>query len=842
MGNQGQSSNQYQANKRSQKRVPAKGAKPSRQVVFVCNEVLKEVNIGVNEEKLTGLATFVTESGKEIRRTLIYTWLPQGTWNIKFDKDPNTSEIIAKPVSAQNVDPILVDRINQLYAGQKIILYEVAVAGKDPTDPMLECLHRSAIGKTIPFYVTYYVSAGGKKGQGIPNTPLTDDYLANLQNERIAKLFIVMLEHFAGINVDERIALGGIDRQEYQAIIKIGSKDPDLTAKTIARVITQAAGEFAGYQKEFSWECLTLMSESILYQRKRKNPLAVNNQLEIARGIIRASGGKLAEDIGIKKRGDSTVLLYDKYGNAIPAYIGYMDLNYRIVDLTSVPKIAIIDGQSPEGQMIQMLNQVFTFPAIETAQLVAAMISFYKFISEEVVRLYGGEIQKKVMAMLPIAIGFFIAHAVLGVFARRGNPIAAALLAGFKAMGWILGIDMGIVTIKNMTIAGQHYAKMEMIHRRSPKEKGKDKLSQLSLYHLEVGTHYLILAISELATMGIFIAGGVLGSKLAGKFVLKPRGEAKLEFKVQADKITEVRAVKETTKIEIETQTVKVEPPAGAPSAKGAKPTTAKEVDAAPLEEAGQNLGRREKAEIPTQKVKRLGDLNVKSWKEVANAETYGMPKEHMEKALAVADETGLVGIMRGSKSVCAELIAKGHPPKPKELIELNTDHTGQVRANTPTKVEIARKAGFEVENGYVIDPKTKKTLTSDYDLQDVIIPSAPGRNMAAVPIGEGGKINVKANVSNPIVNRFANALNKLLDVPRIVHGADAQFMQYRYFRSEAFKGEPFMVIFPKNVLPPGSPRVFLLNNAELQAFYRMIGRSRLEIPLGLPAEGLPTQ
>jgi hypothetical protein len=827
----------YTTDKRSQKRLPAKGVKPSRNVVFVCNEVLKEVNFGINEQKLAGVATFVTESGKEIRRNLIYTWLPQGIWNIKFEKDPNTSGILARPMTAQNVDQVLVDRVNQLYAGKKITLYEVAMAGKGPDDPMLECLHRSAIGKTIPFYVTYYVSAGGKKGQGIPNTPLTDDYLVNLQNERVAKLFIVMLEHFAGINVDERIALGGISRQEYQAIVKIGSKDSDLTAQTIARVITQAAGEFAGYKQDFSWQGLTLMSETILYQRKRKNPLAVNNQLEIARGIIRAPGGALAEDIGIKKRGDSSVLLYDKFGNAIPAYIGYMDLNYRIVDLTSVSKIAIIDGQSPEGQMIQMLNQVFNFPAIETAQLVAAMISFYKFISEEVCRLYGGEIQKKVMAMLPMAIGFFIAHAVLGVFARRGNVVAAALLAGFKAMGWILGIDMGIVTIKNMMIAGQHYAKMEMIHRRSPKEKGKDKLSQLSLYHLEVGTHYLIQAISELAAMGIFIAGGVVGSKLAGKFMLKPRGEAKLEFKVQADKITEVRAIKETTKIEIETQTVKVEPPAAAAAGKGGKLKLVKEVDAAPLEEAGQNLGRREKAQIPTQKVTAIRDLNVKSWKEVTNAETYGMPKEHLEKALAAANETGTIGVMRGSKSVCAELIKKGHPPKPKELIELNTDQTGQVRANTPVKVEIARKAGYEVENGYVIDPKTKKTLTSDYDLQDVIIPTAPGRNMAAVPLGEGGKVNIKANVTNPTVSKFTNALNKLLDMPRIVHGADAQFMQYKYFRSEAFKGEPFLVIFPEGVLPAGSPRVFILTQAELRAFYTTIGRSRLEIPLGLPTE-----
>jgi len=824
----------YTTDKRSQKRIPAPGSKPSRHVVFVCNEVLKEVNFGINEQKLTGVATFMTETGKEIRRNLIYTWLPQGTWNIKFETDPNTSGILAKPISAQNVDQVLIDRVNQLYAGKKITLYEVAMAGKGQTDPMLECLHRSAIGKTIPFYVTYYISAGGQKGQGIPNTPLTDDYLVNLQNERVAKLFIVMLEHFAGINVDERIALAGISREEYQAIVKIGSKDPDLTARTIARIITQAAGEFAGYKKEFSWQCLTLMSESILYQRKRKNPLAVNNQLEIARGIIRAPGGSLAEDVGIKKRGDSNVLLYDKFGNAIPAYIGYMDLNYRIVDLTSVSRIAIIDGQSPEGQMIQMLNQVFNFPAIETAQLIAAMISFYKFISEEVARLYGGEIKKKVMAMLPMAIGFFIAHAVLGVFARRGNVIAAALLAGFKAMGWILGIDMGIVTIKNMTIAGQHYAKMEMIHRRSPKEKGKEKLSQLSLYHLEVGTHYLIEAMSELAAMGIFIAGGVVGSKLAGRFALKPRGEAKLEFKVQADKITEVRAIKETTKVEVETQTVKVEPPA---AAAGGKLKLVKDVDAAPLEEAGQNLGRREKAHIPSQKVTAIRDLNVKNWKEVTNAETYGMPKEHLEKALAAADETGLVGVMRGSKSVCADLIKKGHPPKPKELIELNTDQTGQVRANTPTKVEIARKAGFEVENGYVIDPKTKKTLTSDYDLQDVIIPTAPGRNMAAVPLGEGGKVNLKANVTNPQVTKFSNALNKLLDLPRIVHGADAQFMQYKYFRSEAFKGEPFLVIFPKDALPPGSPRVFILTQAELKAFYAAIGRSRLEIPLGLPAE-----
>ena len=59
----------------------------------------------------------------------------------------------------------------------------------------------------------------------------------------------------------------------------------------------------------------------------------------------------------------------------------------------------------------------------------------------------------------------------------------------------------------------------------------------------------------------------------------------------------------------------------------------------------------------------------------------------------------------------------------------------------------------------------------------------------------------------------------------RIVHGADAQFMQYKTFRTQAFKGDAI------GILPDG--RVVYFTNKDLIRFYKDIGRSRLTLPEG---------
>ncbi len=892
MGNGGKEQKPYQVFKRTQKRVVKEPHPEGRSVVFVCNEVLKEVWIHADEVKLIGIITFVTKSGKEIRRRLVYTWFPPGVWKVKFPENKkNDAEAYAQIVGSENVDKTLENRLMKMTAGQEFYLYQFIIKGNLPYDQMISCLYSSAAGREIVFRVTYTSYIDSKSDGKIAEAPLSDDHLSILKNELVARIYLVMLEHFAGINIDERIALGGISRKEYQDIISIKSKDPDLDARTIARVTTQAAYEFFKLKIE-TQEFLLLMLEAILYQRKRKNPLAVNNQLEINMGLMRGEGNKLVEDLGIKRRGESCLLLYDKFGEAIPAYVGYMDQYYRNLDLDKVPMIKIEAGDSFFADFMRVLEQTFAYPTRETYVFMASMGEFYKFIVDEIYRLYGGEIQKKVVDMLPTAIGFFVVHAVIGTMARRGNPYAAALLVIAKAVGWIMNVDMSIATIDKMATAGRHFAQMEMIHRRQPKEKGKQKLTQLSLYHLEVGTRYLIDAMSDLLAQGVFILGGSLGKKVAGKAAskikeVKDRNKAKLELTVENGQVTKIRAIKGTNIIEVQIQKpLPVEPPAPAKAGKGggkgtggkatapakkggAERTTStgeklKAVDSPPLEEAGPNMGRRQRSQAPakgqTVKITEYKYKTNDAQNRPASSEAVsGLPEAHLKLAVELARQQNVMVIFRTTNPRGVQHIMNGHPPKPKELIALNTDKiTGKVTVRTSKQWSIATKKGYyilqkdgfaydrggqrltgadgkpvkydmsvkdnfgELTNrpGQVIDPKTRKAVVGDYDLQDVIQPDSAGRNLAPVPD------KVSGDVRNPIINKFANAFNARLqaqgDVSRIVHGADAQFMQYRHFRKNAFKGDAI------GILPDG--RVVYFSEAGLGNFYKAIGRSRLDI------------
>jgi|GEM_PF-6862099 len=874
----------YNVVRRNRKRRIKKPRNDGRSVVFVCNETLKEVWIHADEVKHTGIITFVTKSGKEIRRTLVYTWFPPGIWKVKYPAKRKAGDVdgYAQVVGSENVDPALENRLRKMTAGQEFYLYRFIIKGNYSFDQMVECLYQSSAGKEITFRVTYTVGSGDSDCS-IKDVPLSDDYIKALGVEMVARIYMVMLEHFAGINIDERLVIGGIDRKEYQQIIKLKSKDPAFTPKAIARITSQAAYEFGKLGVDV-WEYLLLMLETILYQRKRKNALATRNQLEIDRGLMRNENRKLVEDFGIKRRGESVLLLYDKVGEALPAYVGFMDSYYRNLDLDKVPMIKIELGESGFASFMRVLEQTFAYPTRETYVFLASISDFYKFIIEEIYRLYGGEIQKKVMAMLPMAIGFFVVHAVVGTMARRGNPYAMALLVIAKAVGWIMNVDMSIATASKMATAGRHFAQMEMIHRRQPQEKGKEKLTQLSLYHLEVGTRYLIDAMSDLIAQGVFIVGGKLGQKVAGKTAakikqVKDRKKAKLELTIQDGKIVKIRAIRGKNIIEIQTQKpVPLEPPAKAAAGTGAgkkgggaERTTStgkklKVVDSPPLEESGLNMGRRQQTKTPGKvKTVTIAEYQFKTVdpksRPASSEAVSGLPEAHIKIALELAAQQKVMVIFRTTNPRGVQHILTGHPPKGKDLIALNTDKiTGKVTAKTSKQWRIAMRAkkGYHIlqKDGYaynrhgqritgpdgkpmhydmqakgqfgeltnrpgqVIDPATRKAVVGDYDLQDVIQPHSPGRNLAPVPEAVGG------DVRNPLVNKFANAFNSQLqargDTSRIIHGADAQFMQYRHFRKNAFKGDAI------GILPDG--RVVHLSEAGLSKFYKSIGRSRLDI------------
>ena len=849
----------YRVRKRKQKRRIKNPREDGRHIVFVCNEVLKEIWVHIDQQSFNGTITFVTKSGKEIRRRLVYTWFPQGIFKIKYIKnDAPPPEIYSEILSGENVDPVITERLKKLNKDKYFSAFQYVIEGDYPYDQMIDCLVTSVLNKEISIRVTYIIPGDGSRGGKMPEQPLTDDYLLLLKNEFIAKLYLELLEHFAGIVISEKIAAGGITRKEYQQIIRHKSNNSLLEAKTIARVLTQAAMEYvkALKNKVDTLEYLALMVEALLYQRKRKNVLAEVNQLEIAFGLLRLQNGKFVNDLGIKMRGDSPLLLYDKFGCAIQAFIGYMDTYYRNVDLEKVPMIQIKVGDSGEAQFLRVLEQTFAFPQRETYLFFASMANFYKYIVEEVARLYNGEIQKKFVEMLPMAIGFFVVHAVLGAMAKRGNPYAVALIVIAKAVGWIMDVDMGIATLQKLAVAGRHYGMMEKIHRKSPHEKGKEKLTKLSLRHLELGTRSLIDAMAELAAMGLFVVGGKAGEKLGGpvaKYVTKVREKARLEVHIENGKCVKVRAVRGEKIIEIEAHP--------AEATKGIERTTPtgeklRLVDSAPIEEAGPNLGKRERTQNPSpakQVVKVLEYKKYKTYDEAgrpASSEAVtGMPGEHLRIAIDLAKDQNVIVLFRttfkpGARKIGIELIRRGHPPKEKDLIALNTNaETGKVTARNKAEAKLAMEKGHYVlgKDGYayrngakltgadgqalhfnmnerlegiqinrpgqIIEKGSKKAIVGDYDLQDVILPSAQGRNLAAVPE------KITGDVVAPSVRRFIDAFNSRLKAmgdqfARLVHGADAQFIQRLKFRKEAFKGDVV------GILPDGKWYIFHQKNS----------------------------
>ncbi|MFQ5498513.1 MAG: hypothetical protein ACE5FH_02470 [Candidatus Zixiibacteriota bacterium] len=871
----GSGKEKYRAHKRGAKRKSKRRVK--RAVVPVCNETLKNITVRADQKKLVGVVTFLTVSGKKIRRLLVYTWFTDGTWTVKFDSLGDTgAEVVV--LKASGVPPALFNRVKKLNDQKKIVLFSWRreSSKKQPVDHMIQCLLKSVIGKEIPVQVAFEEFPGGN-GNGIPTKPLSDDYLKELKDPRLALVYILFLEHFCSISINGRVAKGGISRREYKWIIKRKSKNPNLSPQLVARVLTQG---FHEYKNAIGgpFNFLINMVETLLYQRKLKNPMAVNNQLMISMGTLRLPTGASAVDVGIKSRGPSLLLRYDKYGQAIPAFVGYMDKHYRTVYIDKVTVFKIKAGQSAFTDLYQILRQTFVYPNLEMYALMASIGEFYGFLVEEIYRQYNGEIGKKIVEMLPTAIGFFVVHAIVGAMASRGNPYAMAIIAMAKGFGWIMNIDMTFTTGKHMAEAGRHFAQMELIHRRGPKEKAKTKLTELSKYHLALGTHALIQGIAEIAAQGVFIAAGFAGKKLAGpiaKFIKAKRSQARIEITVEGGKIKTVKAVKGKTQIPVETT-----PSTHTLRGTGKKTSSGfelKVVDEAPVKQTGSHTGTAQKSVAPKPSAPRISPLKYafksvlakinmalgkgkgasKSTQRTLETKS-GMEYGHLEEAARIAKEQGVVVLVRQTNPRGVQHIKNGHPPKGKDLIALNTDPiTGKVTAKGPKQAKLAQDKGYYIvgEDGYayakggktrlngpdgkplklnmkelgefgelthrpgqVIDPKAKKAVVGDYDLLDVISPNSATRNLVGVPK------KIDGDVQSLLVKKFLQLFNKRTGSKRIQHGADAQFINYKLHRDMAFKGDAF------GILPDG--RVVFLPNARIAAFYKAIGRQRLGVSL----------
>ncbi len=263
----------------------------------------------------------------------------------------------------------------------------------------------------------------------------------------------------------------------------------------------------------------------------------------------------------------------------------------------------------------------------------------------------------------------------------------------------------------------------------------------------------------------------------------------------------------------------------------------------------------------PTKKV--LGQLLAKrAARKAARAaakHTYdpvtGITREHHAVFVQGAAESNLIIVVRHTNPKSIPLIELRCPGKPKNLEFINTSpETGIVMAKTGYDVSRAQKLGYyvvnpdgrtatrfvklgdkevpeivplnkafwKVEPGQVIHPTLNKPIVGDYDLMGVIDPGAPGRVVALATRNKGELVT---DLTNPVVQRAADAVNKGFDMKRVLHGPQ-DF--YKGFRKGATAYEP-----------NGTVRHFRTED-EVKGFYDKLGRQTREGSHPRPAPGTP--
>jgi hypothetical protein len=221
-----------------------------------------------------------------------------------------------------------------------------------------------------------------------------------------------------------------------------------------------------------------------------------------------------------------------------------------------------------------------------------------------------------------------------------------------------------------------------------------------------------------------------------------------------------------------------------------------------------------------------------------------GITKPHFEAFQKVANETGLIIVVRNTNRASTPLIELDCPAKPLEIKFHVSSSTGVVTASGAAEIKTAHDAGYYVvdadriarrefwdkfngrqvkqelkldnvfwklEPGQLIDGKLKKPLVADYDVMGVIDPKNPGQNIVTV---SNNGVTVKDAIS-PMVRRVADLLNQLFGRRRVMHGAQDQFAGFRG-GATAF--------FPQRQFPNRQP-LFMPDELAVEVFYDAINR-----------------
>ena len=228
-----------------------------------------------------------------------------------------------------------------------------------------------------------------------------------------------------------------------------------------------------------------------------------------------------------------------------------------------------------------------------------------------------------------------------------------------------------------------------------------------------------------------------------------------------------------------------------------------------------------------------------------------GIPPGHFDAIAAAAKETDCILIFRANKATALPLIERGAPGKPfffkfksdpqtgvltattKEHFDLVYEHGYYTVVSSNMAQRVVKKGGREVTEtiplnntfwtvkpGQVIDPKLHKPVVGDYDMLGAVPMKSKGSNVSLVP-----KDPINGDWSGPVAERAAKAVNKRLDQPRVLHGAQDQHFRMGLSDDAAYA-----------VFPDGSVHM-MADKAAQEAFYKYLGRQtgagRYPVPAG---------
>jgi hypothetical protein len=231
-----------------------------------------------------------------------------------------------------------------------------------------------------------------------------------------------------------------------------------------------------------------------------------------------------------------------------------------------------------------------------------------------------------------------------------------------------------------------------------------------------------------------------------------------------------------------------------------------------------------------------------------------GIPEEHLNAMIEAAKETNVIAIFRANKKEAIPLIRKGAVPKAKYFTFKSSPQTGVLTATEPSHVITAYQHGYFVmeadgvarrvfngakqelhiadrfwtlEKNQVIAPNGKPVV-GDYDLLGVLPNESPGRNIVGVPNDP-----LKGDWIGPDVQKYADALNKKLDQPRVLHGAQDGFHHNEY---GGFTNDTAYAVYGD-----GSTYV-MKGRADQEAFFKAYGREHALGSYPRPSPGTPVR